>query len=65
MIIRITLVNYREYIVVADSINSACKELLKYLNEKDLFFSSERKIKELEILAEGVDDYANIFKEVD
>lgn len=63
-IIKITLINYHEYIVVSKSIDNACKDLLEYFDKEDLYFTSERKIKDIEIIAEKVDidDYKNIYE---
>ena len=62
-IIKITLANYDEFMVVSNSIDKACKDLLNYLDKEDLYFSHDRKIKEIEIIAEKVDidDYENIY----
>ena len=63
-IIKITLNNYHEFIVISKSIDKACKDLLEYFDKEDLYFTSERKIKEIEIIAEKVDidDYENIYE---
>lgn len=62
-IIRIVLVNNHEYIVTSKSIDKACRVLLEYLDKEDLYFSRERKIKDIKIIAEKVDidDYENIY----
>lgn len=62
-IIKITLINNNEYIVVSKSIDKACKDLLEYFDKELLFFISERKIKNIEIIAEKIDndDYENIY----
>ena len=62
-IIKITLANYHEYIVVSKSLDKACKDLLEYFDKEDLYFTRERKIKDIEIIAEKVDidDYENIY----
>lgn len=62
-IIKITLANYHEYIVVSKSIDKACKYLLEYFDKEDLYFTRERKIKDIEVIAEKVDidDYDNIY----
>lgn len=64
MIIKITLLNDHHYIICDNSIDRACYSLLKYLNYKDLYFTSERKIKEIKIIAEKIDDddYDNIYE---
>lgn len=63
-IIKITLINNDEYIVISKSIDKVCKDLLEYLDKEGLYFISERKIKNIEIIAEKVDidDYENIYK---
>ena len=65
-IIKITLTNYHEFIVVAKSIDKGCKDLLDYFEKEDIYFAFERKIKDIEIIAEKVDidDYENIYKTI-
>ena len=63
-IIKITTINNKEFIVVAKTIDKGCQDLLNYFETEDLYFSSERKIKYIEIIAEKIDkdDYSNIYE---
>lgn len=63
-IIKLTLKNSQDYIVTAKSIDKACKDLLDYLDKEDLYFTDDRKIKDIEIIAKKVDidDYENIYE---
>ena len=65
-IVEITLANYQKYIVISKSLDNACKDLLEYFDKEDLYFTRERKIKDIKIIAEKVDidDYDNIYETI-
>ena len=65
-IVEITLANYQKYIVVSKSLDKACKDLLEYFDKEDLYFTKDKKIKDIKIIAEKVDidDYNNIYETI-
>lgn len=63
-IYKITLVNYRVYYCIAKDPAIAEKFLLKFLNEEDLYFSSERKVKTIEIIGNMVNNLMPIYEEL-
>lgn len=55
-----------KYLVVAHNANEAYLKVRKYLDEKDLGFSSERNLKSIEVIANKIDDddYDDIYEEL-
>lgn len=63
-IYKITLVNYKAYYCIAEDPAAAEKLLLKLLNEEDLYFLRDRKVKTIEIIGNMVNDLMPIYKEL-
>ena len=63
-IIKITLVNYKVYYMITNSIDKSIQDLLDYLQKEDLFFTSDRKILNVEIIADEIDSFNEIYKEI-
>lgn len=63
-IYKITLVNYKVYYCIAEDPAIAEKFLLDFLNEEDLYFSRERKVKTIEIIGDMVNNLMPIYKEL-
>ena len=63
-IYKITLVNYKAYYCIAEDPTIAEKLVLKFLNEEDLYFSRERKVKTIETIGNMVNDLMPIYKEL-
>lgn len=49
----ITILSYDQFYVVAENTNKAYQKLLNCLEDKDLYFFSERKLKTIELIAEN------------
>lgn len=60
----ITIKSYDCFYVIAPDTTTAYEQLLKLLNDNDLFFTSERKLMKIELLSEAYYGAKNIFKEV-
>lgn len=63
-IYKLTLVNYKTYYCIAEDPAAAEKLLLKLLNEEDLYFLRDRKVKTIEIIGNMVNDLMPIYKEL-
>lgn len=55
---KITLVNYKEFYVIATDPSSAAYKLKTVLDKEDLFFTSERQFKTIEFIGAnfGIED---------
>lgn len=63
-IYKLTLINYKKYYCIAEDPAAAEKLLLKLLNEEDLYFLRDRKVKTIEIIGNMVNDSMPIYKEL-
>lgn len=63
-IYKITLVNYKAYYCIAEDPAAAEKLLLRFLNEEDLYFLRERKVRTIEVIGNMANDLMPIYEEL-
>lgn len=53
------------YWVMAEDTESAYKKLREVLDENDLFFTSERELRHIDVIGEAVGDSESVYREID
>lgn len=59
----ITIKANDSFYIIAESVDIAYNKLLKLLEEKDLYFSSEREFKSAEVIARNYYEREDLFEE--